>query len=202
MRVFLTGFFVSCVACFAFGQNEDDSRFRLKGVYAGLDAGTNFQELYSGANLKFVFKSDWGVSLDYFQWTSATAMNLPDDYTDGVNLLGADETPTDYLDSYSLLICKRRPLSKNTGLVFTLGPSLVYDKEAQFLPKEGTWYDSNYKATYSTRQGWGAIGKIGTYWTATSWCGFQLELLGNFNEFRNYGALCLSMNFGWMPKEK
>lgn len=202
MKSLILGLSIFMLSQQLYSQSGSNSEGRIKGIYLGVDVGSNFQELYGGANLKVLFKNNWVISLDYFQWASGTAKNLPADYTDDVNLLGFDEEPKDYLDSYSLLVCKRRPLSKNTGLVFTLGPSLVYDKEAQFLPKESTWYDSNYKTTYSTRQGWGAIGKIGTYWTAINWCAFQLELLGNFNEFRNYGALCLSMNFGWLPKEK
>jgi len=184
---------------------EVEEKSGVNAVYLGMGLASDFENGLSdvSVNLNLIFAKGWGVSVE--AWLNArNGVKVPDDYAAGFNLnFFGPSKPQDYLESYTLLSTKQFFLGKNSGISLKFGPELAIQRVADNFSKiDGGGWSHNYVYNHEINQGWGVMLKVGLYGTAATWCGFQLELIGNFNEFRNYSAVCVTWNLGWMGKKK
>lgn len=185
-----------------FSQANHSDKNRIAGFYSGVTVGYNFDRALVGADIQCVFTNSWGVqtSVSIF---SEKSRNTPSDYYSGAYDILPPLPPNDQISLFTLMATKRIELRKNFGLVFMLGPNLMYEKVSEFEYKVSrSKGESNYEIQNIGYYGYGLTGRVGIYSVVSSWCGFQLDLVGNINERRNYTAVCLTWNLGWMGKEK
>ncbi len=182
------------------GQNGQEPEGGLKAVYAGLGIGTDFQNVQSTANLRFVFHNDPLIYLDYTS-QAIDAPNIPDDYIQGVSILPQGQ-PKGLLRSFSIMGGKEFKLTQNLYLVTVGGFNYSRYVSIHFEKVNKDWWESNYKTSHNfSEHGGGFIAKCGLTWVATSWFGLSLELVGNLNDLQNYGGASLTVHLGWMGKE-
>lgn len=195
---------IICTNCsfWMLGQQQSESSSKVNGAYAGLTVGTEFQNLVIGTDVQLVFRDSWGVQ-GGITWFKDDAKNLPNDYYNGSFGLLNDEVPSDYITLITFLASKRKEMTKNFGLSFMAGPNFMYEKLTVFEFRQNSTIDqSNYDTRYKGYYGFGFTGRVGVYWVVSKWCGFQLDMIGNLNERRNYAAVCLTLNVGRMGKEE
>ena len=185
-----------------FAQAQKTNKHGVKALYTGLIVGSEFQKILYGVDLQAVFHNAWGVQLGATLLTE-DARKLPSDFYNGSMGLASGYVPKDHTMLFTLLASKRHALAKNYGFSFMLGPNMEYQKANHFELRHNSSIDeSNYSVEYHSEYGIGLTGRVGIYWVAANWCGFQVDFVGNLNELRNYAAVCLTWNLGWMGKER
>ncbi len=179
-------------------------KLRMARLYSSFAIGATVNNYFGsigGISITYLLSNNWGLKVN-MKGYSQVAKDLPADYRNGFNPLGAGK-PKDYLMAYSLAIIKEFVTSSSTRLGLEAGFSIIDYKKARFERQSsgGFFSAANYKIEKKSEISIGLHLRAKAELKLGRRTSIELATIANINPFQSYFGGEIALNFGMLRRK-